>query len=122
MTKAVNAYFIENYKAGKETLRQLIHATIGFNSLGKEVKKSSKSLHRMLGPRGNPNAGNFFAMLSVLQKHIGVHLTVKTTRTLPSKARMGRNPQTSEVLRIPAKRAVKFRAAITAKDTILSTK
>lgn len=35
------------------------------------------------------------------------------------KARMGRNPQTGEPIKIPAKRVVKFRAAKAAKDAIL---
>jgi len=35
------------------------------------------------------------------------------------KARMGRNPQTGEAIKIPARRALKFRIAKQAKDTIL---
>ncbi len=35
------------------------------------------------------------------------------------KARMGRNPQTGEAIKIPAKRVVKFRVAKAAKDAIL---
>ena len=38
------------------------------------------------------------------------------------KARMGRNPQTGEKLKIPAKRVLKFRIAKVAKDTVLGTK
>ena len=30
----------------------------------------------MLGPRGNPNTANFFEILSVLQKRLGVTLTL----------------------------------------------
>lgn len=37
------------------------------------------------------------------------------------KARMGRNPQTGEPIKIPAKRVVKFRVAKAAKDSILGT-
>lgn len=37
------------------------------------------------------------------------------------KARMGRNPQTGEPIRIPAKRVVRFRVAKAAKDAILGT-
>ncbi len=55
----------------------------------------------------------------------------KNTFTLPGigklvlvnrKARMGRNPQTGEAIKIPAKRVVKFRIAKLAKDTILVKK
>jgi len=38
------------------------------------------------------------------------------------KARMGRNPQTGEAIKIPAKRVVKFRIAKAAKDAILGVK
>jgi DNA-binding protein HU-beta len=52
----------------------------------------------------------------------------KNTFTIPGigklvlanrKARMGRNPQTGEAIKIPAKRVVKFRIAKAAKDSIL---
>ena len=55
----------------------------------------------------------------------------KNTFTLPGlgklvlvnrKARMGRNPQTGEANKIPAKRVVKFRVAKAAKDAILGKK
>ncbi|MEM8872905.1 MAG: HU family DNA-binding protein [Planctomycetota bacterium] len=38
------------------------------------------------------------------------------------KARMGRNPQTGESIKIPAKKVVKFRVAKAAKDEILPAK
>jgi DNA-binding protein HU-beta len=38
------------------------------------------------------------------------------------KARMGRNPQTGEPIKIPAKRVVKFRLAKALKDSVLGGK
>lgn len=38
------------------------------------------------------------------------------------KARMGRNPATGEAIKIPAKRALKFRVAKAAKDAVLGKK
>ncbi len=38
------------------------------------------------------------------------------------KARVGRNPQTGEAIKIPAKKVVKFRVAKAAKDAILGKK
>ena len=38
------------------------------------------------------------------------------------KARMGRNPQTGEAIKIPTKRVVKFRVSKAAKDAILGKK
>ena len=48
----------------------------------------------------------------------GIGKLVLATR----KARMGRNPQTGEPIKIPAKRVVKFRVAKVAKDAILGKK
>jgi len=77
LTEAVNAYLNGDETAGKAALRDVINATIGFEQLGAELQKSSKSLHRMLGPGGNPNTANFFAILQVLQKRVGTRLSVK---------------------------------------------
>ena len=48
----------------------------------------------------------------------GVGRLVKSNR----KARMGRNPQTGEAIKIPAKTVVKFRVAKAAKDAIAPKK
>ena len=42
-------------------------------------------------------------------------------RKVNRKARMGRNPQTDEVINIPAKTLVRFRVANTFRDAVLST-
>ena len=77
LTEAVNAYLGGDEVTGKAVLRDVIKATLGFEQLAAELQKPSKSLHRMLGPGGNPNTANFFAILQVLQKRVGVKLTVK---------------------------------------------
>ena len=77
VTEAVNAYLGGDEATGKALLREVINATIGFEQLAAELQKPSKSLHRMLGPAGNPTTANFFAILQVLQKRVGVKLTVK---------------------------------------------
>ena len=77
LTEAVNAYLSGDEVTGKAVLRDVINATIGFEQLAAGLGKPSKSLHRMLGPRGNPNTANFFAILRVLQNTVGVKLTVR---------------------------------------------
>jgi DNA-binding phage protein len=77
LTEVVNAYLSGDEVTGKAVLRDVINATIGFERLAADLQKPSKSLHRMLGPCGNPNTANFFAILQVLQKRVGVRLTVK---------------------------------------------
>ncbi len=77
LTEAVNAYLGGDEVTGKTVLREVINATIGFERLAVELRKPSKSIHRMLGPHGNPNTANFFAILRALQKSVGVTLTVR---------------------------------------------
>lgn len=77
LTEAVNAWLAGDEATGKTALRNIINATIGFEQLASELGKPSKSLHRMLGPSGNPSTANFFAILQVLQKKVGVKLAVR---------------------------------------------
>ncbi len=65
---------------GKAVLRDYINAAIGFEELAGVFGKSSKSLMRMFGPKGNPQAGNLFAVIGYLQEHEGIHLAVKARK------------------------------------------
>ena len=65
---------------GKAVLRDYINATIGFEELSEVFGKSSKSLMRMFGPKGNPQAGNLFAVIGYLQEKEGIHLEVKARK------------------------------------------
>ena len=62
---------------GKAVLCDYINATMGFETLSQAFGKSSKSLMRMFGPKGNPQAGNLFAVIRYLQEQEGMHLEVK---------------------------------------------
>src|SRR5579863_5349027 len=63
----------------KLILRDLVNATVGFESLSRKVHKSSKSLHRMLSKSGNPTMKNLSAILMVLKKtlHVDIRTIVK---------------------------------------------
>ena len=65
---------------GKAVLRDYINATIGFEELSRVFDKSSKSLMRMFGPKGNPQASNLFAVIGYLQGQEGIHLEVKARK------------------------------------------
>ena len=65
---------------GKAVLRDYINATIGFEELSRALDKSSKSLLRMFGPKGNPQAKNLFAVINYLWEQEGIHLEVKTRK------------------------------------------
>jgi hypothetical protein len=75
-TEAIDAYLAGDTATGKAMLRDLVNATIGFEGLALEINKPSKSLHRMLAPRGNPSSENFFGIVSALQKTTRVKLSV----------------------------------------------
>lgn len=71
-------------------------------------------------------AGQFLEHLATL-----AYKEAKNTFTIPGigklvlsnrKARMGRNPQTGQPIRIPARRVVRFRVSKAAKDAILGTR
>lgn len=64
---------------GKTVLRDYINATLGFNDLAEVVHRSPKSLMRMLGPRGNPQARNLFKIVAYLMRHEGIRLELRTT-------------------------------------------
>ena len=67
-------------ETGKAILRDYINATIGFEKLGDLTNKSSKSLMRMLGPKGNPQARNLFEVIALLQKTEGLRLELALKR------------------------------------------
>jgi DNA-binding phage protein len=75
-TEAINAYLAGDTATGKSILRDLVNATVGFEGLAAQIKKPSKSLHRMLAPHGNPSTENFFGIVNALQKKTRVKLRV----------------------------------------------
>lgn len=80
LTEAINELLAGDLEAGKAMLRDYINATITFDRLAERLDKPSKSLQRMLGPRGNPTAESLFGIIKVLQASERIRLAVKTTR------------------------------------------
>lgn len=66
-------------ETGKAVLREYVNGTVGFLKLGAALGRSPKSLMRMLGPTGNPQARNLFQMVAYLQKIEGTVLEVHAT-------------------------------------------
>lgn len=77
LTEGVEALLAGDLDTGKAVLRDYINATIGFDKLGRATGTPSKSLMRMFGPRGNPNARNLFSVIGTLQRTSGVNLRVR---------------------------------------------
>lgn len=67
-------------EAGKSVLRDFINATVGFRSLAAAVAIPEKSLLRMFGRAGNPQANKLFQVVAYLQKREGIRLEVKPRR------------------------------------------
>jgi len=83
--KALLREGIENFlsgdvETGKIILRDFINATIGFTTLSDATHRSAKSLMRMLGPRGNPQARNLFEIVAYLQHAEGVRFELRPMR------------------------------------------
>ncbi len=76
ITEAVTCLLSDDVETGKTILRDYINATIGFEKLGEAVHKSPKSLMRMLGEKGNPQARNLFPIFAYIQKREKFKLTV----------------------------------------------
>ena len=80
LKEGVECLLTGDVDSGKAVLRDFINATIGFEALGTATERSPKSLMRMLGPKGNPQARNLFEIIARLQEHEGIHLKVHTVR------------------------------------------
>lgn len=74
LAESVDAFLMGDVDTGKAVLRDYINATIGFERLATATGTPPKSLMRMFGPRGNPNARHLFGVLGELQRRSGVHL------------------------------------------------
>jgi hypothetical protein len=74
--EAIQAMLAGDIETGKTILGDYIKATDGFEKLGRAIGTPAKSLIRMFGPRGNPQARNLFGVIGYLQKRDGLTLRV----------------------------------------------
>jgi DNA-binding phage protein len=59
-------------------LRDLVNATVGFEELAALTAKPSKSLHRMLSPKGNPSMDNLAAIFGAVGNRLKVGIEVRS--------------------------------------------
>ena len=76
LREGIDAMLSGDLETGKAIMRDYIKATVGFEKLGAATGAPPKSLIRMFGPRGNPQARNLFNVIGYLQKRAGVRLHV----------------------------------------------
>lgn len=79
LKEGVESLLAGDVDTGKAILRDYIKATVGFEQLGAETGSSPKSLIRVFGPTGNPQARNLFSVISHLQRyaHLILHVTAQ---------------------------------------------
>jgi DNA-binding phage protein len=78
LREGVESFLAGDVETGKAVLRDYINSTVGFNELAEVTHHSAKSLMRMLGPSGNPQARNLFEIVRYLQRKEGVRFKVRT--------------------------------------------
>ena len=76
LREGIDAMLSGDVDTGKIILRDYIKATVGFEKLGEATGAPPKSLIRMFGPSGNPQAKNLFGVIGYLQKRAGLSLHV----------------------------------------------
>jgi DNA-binding phage protein len=55
-----------------------VNATLGFEQLARLTAMPSKSLHRMLSPKGNPSMDNLVAIFGAVRKRLKVGIRAHT--------------------------------------------
>jgi DNA-binding phage protein len=79
LAEAAEQLLAGELETGKAVLRDFINATVGFEQLARDTGTPSKSLMRMLGPKGNPTASNLLTVLGQLQRTSRIHLAAAAT-------------------------------------------
>lgn len=80
LKEGIECLLVGDMDTGKAILRDYINATVGFDALSTVTAKSPKSLMRMFGPKGNPQARNIFEIIAHLQKQEGIRFKIHSVR------------------------------------------
>jgi DNA-binding phage protein len=76
LDEAATLFLNEEPDAARLILRDLVNATIGFENLAELTNKPSKSLHRMLSPKGNPSMDNLSTIFGAIRNWLNVSFDV----------------------------------------------
>jgi DNA-binding phage protein len=72
LDEAATAFLNDEPHVARVILRDLVNASVGFETLAAETNRPSKSLHRMLSEKGNPSMDNLAAIFGAVRKRLGV--------------------------------------------------
>ena len=81
LNEAATLFLNGESETARLTLRDLVNATIGFEHLAEVTQKPSKSLHRMLSPKGNPSMDNLSAIFCAVREKLNVTLKAHSVAT-----------------------------------------
>jgi DNA-binding phage protein len=74
--EALSALVDGDRRTALSILRDLVHARVTFKKLSRETGLGEKSLHRILGARGNPTLENLTTILQHVGKALGLRASV----------------------------------------------
>jgi DNA-binding phage protein len=74
LNQAATLFLSGEPETARLVLRDLVNATLGFEHLATVTSMPSKSLHRMLSPKGNPSMDNLAAIFDAISKKLNVDL------------------------------------------------
>lgn len=77
LREAIECLLSGDVDTGKAILRDYINGTIGFEELSDRTRTPAKSLMRMFGPKGNPQAKNLFDVVAKLQQAEGIRFQLR---------------------------------------------
>ena len=92
LREGIDTMLAGDVDTGKAVLRDYIKATVGFEKLGEAIGTQPKSLIRMFGPRGNPQARNLFGIIGYLQKQAGKHFDPRVVQEFMAMVRDSSDP------------------------------
>jgi DNA-binding phage protein len=67
-------------EAARLLLRDLVNATVGFETLAELTGTPAKSLHRMLSRTGNPSMDNLAGIFDAIRQRMKVDLKAQTVK------------------------------------------
>ena len=77
LDEAITLFLDGEPDTAKLVLRDLVNATVGFESLAEEIHKPAKSLHRRLSASGNPTMTNISSIFAAIKKNLRVQVRTK---------------------------------------------
>ncbi|QDQ28669.1 transcriptional regulator [Chitinimonas arctica] len=78
LDEAATAFLNGEPDVARLILRDLVNATGGFEQLAELTHKPSKSLHRMLSPKGNPSMDSLAAIFGAISLRLKVGIEAHT--------------------------------------------